>query len=260
MPAPAPGLPVRRACRYVSALREGGSLPAIVETDIGQLSVAKWRGAGQGAAALVAEVIVGQLGRALGLPIPELEVLELDATLSSTERDQEVQDLLVASIGSNLGMRYLSGALAFDPAATVVDSQLAARVVVFDTFVMNVDRSARNTNLLWWEDGLWLIDHGAALYFHHGWDGALDRPARAFPLAAQHVLLPQAAALPPVAETMLAGCTNDVLRDAVGQVPEAWLNTDDPAARRTAYVQFLAARRDGATSFIEEAERARERV
>lgn len=251
-------LPETRATRYVAALREGGSLPAIVETDRGDLMVAKWRGAGQGAAALVAEVIAGELARALGLPIPKLAALTLDDTLARTERDQEIRDLLVASVGTNLGMHYLSGALAFDPAAgTAVEAELAARVVVFDAFVMNVDRTAKNTNLLWWEGALWLIDHGAALYWHHGWDGKVERPARLFPLVRDHVLLPQAGSLTAPGEAMVSALTDEVIQSVVAMVPASWLNAPDVAARRAAYVRFLQQRRDGATAFLEEAERAR---
>ncbi len=257
-PATIGALPRVRATRYVAPLREGGSLPAIVETDRGELLVAKWRGAGQGPTALVAEVIAGEIGRALGLPVPALQIIELPEDLSRTERDQEIGDLLRASVGDNLGMAYLSGALAFDPAATRVEPELAARVVVFDAFAMNVDRTARNTNLLWWHDALWLIDHGAALYFHHGWDGALDRPARPFTLIGQHVLLAKAAPLLEAVES-LRTLTDDVLRSILALVPDGWLAIDDADAsqRRDAYVAFLAARRDGAAEFIEEAERAR---
>ncbi|MEX1361854.1 MAG: HipA family kinase [Nannocystaceae bacterium] len=262
MPAATTDLPRARATRYVTALREGGSLPAIVETDAGQLVVAKWRGAGQGATALVAEVIAGQLGRAAGLPIPPLVVLSLDPALARTERDQEIRDLLVASVGTNLGMGYLSGSLAFDPAAAPpsehpLDGTLAAKIVLFDSFVMNVDRTARNTNLLWWRDGLWLIDHGAALYWHHGWDGTVDRPTRPFPLVREHVLLPYADSITKVASELLASLTDAVLESAIGAVPDEWLPEPDRARRRGAYLEFLRARRDGAAPLVEEAERAR---
>jgi hypothetical protein len=261
MPTPAGGLPHARAERYVTPLREGGSLPAIVETDSGNLVVAKWRGAGQGAAALVAEVIAGELARAAGLPVPALSVLALDDALARTERDQEIRDLLVASVGQNLGMDYLSGALAFDPGAAVeVDPRLAARIVVFDAFVMNMDRTARNTNLLWWQDGLWLIDHGAALYWHHGWDGALDRPTRPFPLVRDHVLLPAAGDLQAAATTLLAAWTDAAMAAAVDAVPGTWLAGDDEVKRRGAYVDFLRARRDGAEEFLQEAVGAQARL
>jgi hypothetical protein len=246
------------AARYVTPLREGGSLPAIVETDAGELFVAKWRGAGQGAAALVAEVIAGQLGRALGLRIPELVILDLDDGLARTERDQEIGDLLRKSAGTNLGMGYLSGAIGFDPAAAgELDGELAARIVAFDAFVTNVDRTARNPNMLWWQRELWLIDHGASLYWHHGWDGALDRPDRSFPLVRDHVLLRWASDLADLSARLVASISDEMLHDAAAAVPDEWLEDAAPDERRAAYVRFLRARRDGAASFIEEAVRAR---
>lgn len=265
MPGPTP--PLRRAssglrrvgaARYVAPLREGGSLPAIIEADTAELFVAKWRGAGQGAAALVAEVIAGELARALGLDVPELVLLELDDGIARTERDQEIGDLLRASAGTNLGMGYLSGAIGFDAGAgMVVDAGLAARIVVFDAYVMNVDRTARNPNLMWWHDRLWLIDHGAALYWHHGWDGAIDRPDRSFAFVRDHVLLPRAEGLALAGEALVRGLDDATLHAAVDAVPESWLQVEDPPARRAAYVEFLRARRDNATPFLEEAARGR---
>jgi len=253
-----PSLPRRRAVRYVAALREGGSLPAIVETEDARLFVAKWRGAGQGAAALVAEVIAGELGRAMGLPIPELAVVTLDDDLATTERDQEIRDLLMGSLGDNLGMGYLSGALAFDPAAEqAVDGQLASRTVVFDAYVTNVDRTARNTNLLWQDGALWLIDHGAALYWHHGWDTTVEQPDRPFPMIRDHVLLPWADDIAGAAAHLHATVTDAVIDAAVAAVPDSWLPAEDGAARRSAYAAFMRARRDQAAAFVEEAERAR---
>jgi len=251
---PTEGLPRVHARRYVEALREGGSLPAVIETDAGELVVAKWRGAGQGSAALVAEVIAGEIARAVGLPMPSLVTLMLDDTLAITERDGEVRDLLRASQGSNVGMGYLPEALAFDPAANAaLDGELAAKIVVFDSFVMNVDRTARNTNLLWSGGKLWLIDHGAALYFHHGWDASLDRPGRAFPLVAAHVLLPYATSIPTVGADLFAAVTDAVLESAVAAIPAEWLPEGDATARRAAYVAFLRARRDAADAIVMEA-------
>lgn len=245
------------AARYVAPLREGGSLPAIIEADTGELFVAKWHGAGQGPTALVAEVIAGQLGRALGLPVPELVLLELDDGIARTERDEEIGDLLRASAGTNVGMAYLSGAVGFDAAAAMVpDADLAARIVVFDAYAMNVDRTARNPNMMWCDGGLWLIDHGAALYWHHGWDGALDRPDRPFPLVKDHVLLRWSQGLDVAGAALVRTLDDDTLRAAVDAVPEAWLG-EDPVSRRAAYVAFLRARRDNASTFLEEATRAR---
>lgn len=255
---PSKGLPRRQAVRYVTALREGGSLPAIVETDDGRMFVAKWRGAGQGAAALVAEVIAGEIGRAMGLPIPELAVVTLDEALATTERHQEIRDLLMASLGDNLGMGYLSGALAFDPAAKPeVGGQLASRIVVFDAYVTNVDRTARNTNMLWQDGALWLIDHGAALYWHHGWDVVVDQPDRSFPMIKDHVLLPWADDIAGAAAHLQAAVTDDVLAAAIEAVPASWLPSEDGTAKRLAYLEFMRARRDRAAAFVEEAERAR---
>lgn len=252
--------PLRRAyaARYVTPLREGGSLPAIVETDAGDLVVAKFRGAGQGPAALVAEVIAGQLARAVGLDVPEVVLLELDEGLARTERDQEIGDLLRASAGTNVALGYLAGAVMFDAAAAdAIDPELAARIVLFDAFVTNVDRTAKNPNLLWWQGRLWLIDHGAALYWHHGWDGTLDDPARAFPLVRSHVLLPWAEELRRVAADVLGALGDEVLESALAAVPDDLLAGAPAAERRRAYVEFLRARRDAPDAFIEEAVRAR---
>jgi hypothetical protein len=257
-------LPTVVAARYATPLREGGSLPAIVEADDGALWVAKFRGAGQGSLALVAEVIAGELGRALGLNVPALGLLDLDGRFARAEPDPEIADLLRASTGINLAMAYLSGALAFDPAARPqVPASLASLVVAFDAFVMNVDRTARNPNLLWWQGGLWLIDHGAAFYWHHDWDGTVDARPRPFARVADHVLLPWAAALPEAGERLQAALDDRTIARAVGYVPASWLDPagDETAAaaRRAAYVAQLCARRDAAPTFIEEAVRARAR-
>lgn len=258
--------PLRRleAIRYVTPLREGGSVPAIVELEGGELFVMKLRGAGQGVRALVAEIIVGRLGRALGLPVPELALVDLPGELAKTERDQEIQELLVASTGLNMGLAYLSGALMFDAAAPgpALDRTLASRLVLFDAFTTNVDRTARNPNLLWWQGALWLIDHGAALYWHHDWDGGLAGADRRFPLVRDHVLLPWAHALPEAAQWLLGELTDARIEAALADVPAAWL-AEDPAAaqaRRAAYVAFLRARREAAQGFVQEAIDARARL
>lgn len=246
------------AARYVTPLREGGSLPAIIETDHGDMVVAKFRGAGQGPPVLVAEVIVGALGRALGLRVPEVVLLDLDDGLARTERDEEIGDLLRASEGLNVGLAYLAGSVMFDAAAVDAPAaSLAARIVMFDAFTTNVDRTARNPNLLWWRDELWLIDHGAALYWHHGWDGSLDSPARSFPLVRDHVLLPWAEDLERAGSELVAALSDELLEAAVALVPDELLPGVDPSARRGEYVAFLRARRDAPDAFIEEAARAR---
>jgi hypothetical protein len=240
------------ATRYVTPLREGGSLPGLVEADDDGLYVVKFRGAGQGAKALVAEVLVGELARALGFPVPELVVVELDAALGAAEPDPEIQDLIAASVGANLGVDFLPGALAFDVAtARALDPEWAAGVVWLDALVTNVDRTPRNPNLLVWHGQTWLIDHGAALYLQHG---AADLPAqaeRAFPGIADHVLLPFAASVP-AAHERLSSRAADAIAGAAAAVPAAWLPDGDVAP----YVEYLQ-RRLAWGGFAEEAERAR---
>jgi hypothetical protein len=264
MTEPRAELPTVIVARYVTPLREGGSLPAIVEGDDGALHVAKFHGAGQGARALIAEVLGGELGRAVGLRVPALAQLELDVRFARSEPDREIADLLRASVGTNLAMSYLQGALAFDPGARPdVGGALASLVVAFDAFVMNVDRTARNPNLLWWRNDLWLIDHGAAFYWHHDWNGATDARPRPFPRIADHVLLPWADRLPEAGERLQQALDDAVVARAVALVPEVWLQAVDPApaaAQRAAYAAQLRARRDATPTFIEEAMRARARA
>ena len=227
------------ATRYVTPLREGGSLPGIVEADDDGLYVLKFRGAGQGPKALVAEVISGELARRLGLPVPELVVAELDPVVARAEPDEEVQELIKASAGANLGMDYLPGALGYDPVAHHVDPQLASSVLAFDAFVENVDRSWRNPNLLIWHGGLWLIDHGATLYFHHNWPRAgavVNRPYK----WDDHVLKPYATVLPTAGPELAARLTPALLAEVLALVPDEWL--DDPEQDRAAYLDHLSAR------------------
>ena len=211
-PATRPAPPRRLlATRYVTALREGGSVPAVVEADDGALYVVKFRAAAQGGRVLAAELIVGELARAAGLRVPELALIDIDAALGRSEPHQEIQELLIASAGTNLAMGYLAGAVGYDVAARrPIDGALASAIVALDVFAANVDRTARNPNLLWWRGELWLIDHGAALYWHHGWDGAQSpdelavAAARPFTRAAEHVLLPFADALPAAGAALAA--------------------------------------------------------
>jgi hypothetical protein len=237
----------------VTPLREGGSLPALVEADDDGLYVLKFRGAGQGPKALVAEVVVGELARQLGFPVPELVLVELDAAIGRAEPDPEIQDLLLASGGLNLGVDFLPGALPFSPAAgPAPDPDLAADVVWLDALVTNVDRTAQNPNLLWWHERLWLIDHGAALYFHHA-DGPSPEHARGrFEAVREHVLLPYASSLAAADERLAARVTADVVERAVGDVPDEWL-----AGRRDVYADYLRRRLEPPRGFVEEAERAR---
>jgi hypothetical protein len=248
------------AARYVTPLREGGSLPAIVEGDDDGLYVLKFRGAGQGRKALVAELIVGELARAAGLQIPEIVLMQLDADLSRTEADPEIQDLLRASVGLNLALDYLPGSVTFDPLICRPSDDLASRIVWLDAFAMNVDRSPRNANLLMWHRGLWLIDHGAALYVHHQ-DGSFAASASSpFALIKDHVLLPQATALRAVDIEMRGRLSDEIVDAVVDLVPDDWL--DEPGvpgsadARREIYRQFLKARLQQSHIFVEEALRA----
>jgi hypothetical protein len=244
------------ATRYVTPLREGGSLPGLVEADDDGLYVVKFRGAGQGPAALVAEVLAGELARALRLPVPELVLVELDPELPRAEPDVEIQELAAASAGINLGVDFLPGALPFTPAAAqAVDPGFAADVVWFDALVTNVDRTPRNPNLLVWHGRTWLIDHGAAFFRQHG-DAPLVQSATAdFPHIADHVLL---AAAEPLAnaDARLAQPAQDVVASAAALIPDTWLG-EDSAARREDLAAFLQARLQPPRGFVEEVERVR---
>jgi hypothetical protein len=249
------------ATRYVTPLREGGSLPAIVEADDDGLYVLKFRGAGQGPKALIAELVVGELGRAVGLPVPDIVFVELDAALAGTEPDPEIQDLLKASVGLNLALDYLPGSIMFDPLVERLDPSLASKVVWFDAYTTNVDRTARNTNMLMWHKKLWLIDHGAALYFHHAWTNYMERSRAPFELIKEHVLLPSASMLKDADASLSSLVTPDVINDIMSLVPEAWLLADSlfksaDEARR-AYAEYLLRRLETPRLFAEEAERAR---
>jgi hypothetical protein len=243
------------ATRYVMPFREGGSLPALVEASDDGLYVLKFTGAGQGPKALVAEVVVGELARALGFRVPELVLVELDPALAVAEPDAEIQDLLAASAGTNLGVDFLPGALGFNPAAGLVpDPALAADVVWLDALTTNVDRTARNTNLLEWHGGLWLIDHGAALYFHHA-GGAAGRERMRFPEVADHVLLPFAGSIAEADARLAPRVDDELLERVVAEAPAAWLAGLDPGE----YVQFLRGRLAEPRGFVAEAEEARGR-
>lgn len=246
--------------RYLTPLREGGSLPAIVEADDDGMYVLKFRGAGQGRKALVAELIAGEVARALGLPVPEIVFARLDAELARTEPDPEIQDLIRASDGLNLALDYLPGAVAFDPVAERPDARLASEVVWFDALVANVDRTARNTNLLMWHRRLWLIDHGASLTFHHAWSADSQRATRPFAAIRDHVLLRHATAVPEVDASLAARLTEPLIAAIVDGVPDDWL-ADEPAfgslaEHRAAYVRHFMDRLRAPRAFAEEASRA----
>ena len=236
-------------------------MPAVVEGDDQGLYVLKFRGAGQGPKALVAEAISGGLARALELPMPEIVLMDLDAELARTEGDPEIQDLIKASAGLNLGMDYLPGAINFDPVAEQPDADLASRIVWFDAFTSNVDRTARNPNMLVWHGRLYLIDHGASLYFHHGWDGDIAQAGKPFALVRDHVLLRWADRIAAVDGELAARLPAGVIADVVDQVPDDWLQGPDgfgdPVAQRAAYVAYLCARLARREGFVQEAIRAR---
>ena len=249
------------AARYVTPLREGGSLPAIIEADDDGMYVLKFRGAGQGTKALIAELIAGELARAAGLLVPDLVFVNLDPEIAKTEPDPEIQDLIRASGGLNLGLDYLPGSVMFDPVADKPDAELASRIVWFDAYVTNVDRTARNANMLMWHRRLWLIDHGAALYFHHAWTDMDQRSRDPFPLIKEHILLPFASALEAADHAMTSAITQQVIKQVVDLVPDEWLNENarftTTAEHRQAYVEYLTQRRDAPRNFVEEAIRAR---
>ena len=256
------------ATRYVTPLREGGSLPAVIEADDDGLYVCKFRGAGQGPRALIAELVAGEIARVAGLPVPEIVFVELNPELARTEPDPEIQDLIRASAdllqgsgGLNLALDYLPGSVTFDPLALQPGAELASRIVWFDAFVTNLDRTPRNTNMLVWHGKLWLIDHGAALYFHHDWRDFLARANSPFALIKDHVLLPFATELDAADAWMALQLTPERLAAIVQLIPDTWLE-DEPsfaskAAHRAAYLQYLTQRLQAPRAFFEEARRAR---
>ena len=248
-----------KATRYVLPLREGGSLPAICDAGVADEYVVKFRGAGQGPKVLVAEVIAAGLAQAAGLPVPDVAVVELGEGFGMGEPNPEIQDLLRASVGLNFGMEYLPGAIGFEAAADLdgVDPDLAASIVWFDALISNVDRTVRNPNLLLWADGLWLIDHGASLYFHHAEQDWMPRAHDRFAMITGHILMPRASSIRVAHERLRPLITPEVLEATVADVPDEWL--ESPAvAMRQRYVDYLTARLD-APEWLEEAESARGR-
>jgi hypothetical protein len=259
-------MPIERltGTRYVVPLREGGSLPAVVETDDGRSFVVKFRGAGQGAKALVAEAIAAGLAEALGLAVPTPAIVELAEGFGNAEPDPEIQDILKGSVGPNFGLVYLPGALAFDPAVDRdVDPDLAASIVWLDALTTNVDRSARNTNLLLAQGRLWLIDHGAALYVHHRWEGWRERIDSSFPQIKEHVLLPFSGDLAAADARLRPRLSDDALRATVDDLPDDWLGGEalfpTLAEHRAAYVTYLSERLNGSRRWLQEAIDARAR-
>ncbi len=247
--------------RYVTPLREGGSLPAIVEADDQGLYVLKFRGAGQGKKVLISELIAGQIGKIAGLPVPELVFAELETDLARTEPDAEVQSLIRASGGLNIAMDYLPGSITFDPIAQTIDRSTAAKVVWFDSFIMNVDRTVRNTNMLIWHKKLYLIDHGAALVFHFNWPTAAEKAESPFPLVKDHVLLSSSGDLEKADAEMKSKITETELARIVQCIPGEWLEGEvtfaSVEAHRAAYLEFFTRRLVSSQNFVQEAIRAR---
>jgi len=235
-------------------------LPAIIEADDEGMYVLKFRGAGQGAKALIAELIAGELARTAGLAVPEIVFVELDPEIARTEPDPEIQDLIKASGGLNLGLDYLPGSAMFDPIADKIDAELASRIVWFDAYVLNVDRTPRNANLLMWHRNLWLIDHGASLFFHHSWAN-LEKRDHYHVRVAEHILLPFASDIEAADRFMTTAITEDVIKQVVDLVPDSWIDEYAPfrsiAEHKKAYVDFLTRRLEAPRGFVEEIIRAR---
>jgi hypothetical protein len=245
-----------KAIRYVTPLREGGSLPAIIEGDDDGLYVLKFRGAGQGVKALIAELIGGETARALGFLVPEIVFVELDARLARTEPDPEIQDLIRASGGLNLALDYLPGSVMYDPLIEKPSAELASRIVWLDAFLANVDRTPRNANMLLWHKNLWLIDHGAALFYQHNLEKFLENSANPFRQVKDHILLPFADGIERADAALSAKLTTEVLSGIVGLIPDEWLGNANED--RAAYLEFLVRRIENPRNFVKEATDARE--
>lgn len=247
--------------RYVTPLREGGSMPAIAEADDDFLYVLKFRGAGQGIKSLIAELIGGEIARALGFKVPELVFANLDEAFGRTEPDEEIQDLLKASVGLNLALHYLTGSITYDPAVTKIEGRLASQIVWMDALLTNMDRTPRNTNMLLWHKELWLIDHGASLYFHHSMQNWEEQARKPFALIKDHVLLPQASELELVDREFKSILKDELIDAIVALIPADWLSevdhVDAAAANREVYAQFLKTRIANSEIFVKEAQHAR---
>ncbi|WP_027419252.1 HipA family kinase [Crocinitomix catalasitica] len=246
--------------QYIKPLREGGSMPAIVKADDGFMYVLKFRGAGQGKKALIAEFLGGELARLLGLNMPELVFMNLDNSFGATEADEEIQDLLDFSVGLNLGLHFLSGAITYDPLVTKVDPKIASKIVLLDSIISNIDRTVKNTNLLNWHNELWVIDNGASCYFHHNWETWQNHLTRTFPMIKDHVLLKQSTELKEAAKEINTLFTASKIEAIVNTVPEDWLLDDSieftPDQMRAAYIQYLTAKLAMIDTLVKEAEDA----
>ena len=247
--------------QYVHPLREGGSLPAIVKADDGFLYVLKFRGAGQGKKALIAEFIGGEIARAIGLKVPELVFMNLDDSFSKTEPDEEIQDLLKFSVGLNLGLHFLSSAITYDPLVSTTDSLTASKVVLLDSIISNIDRTAKNTNLLQWNKELWVIDNGASFYFHHDWKNWENHLTRTFPLIKDHVLLQKATRLKEASIEIKELLSKTKIAEIISNIPEDWLISESDTMSsddmRAAYIEFISSRYSKINLLVKEAEDAR---
>lgn len=250
--------------RYITPLREGGSLPAIAEANDGFNYVVKFKGAGHGVKGLIAEFLGCEIARKLGLLVPEVVFAELDEAFGRTEGDEEIQDLLKWSPGINIGLHYLSGAINYDPVVFMPDQDLASKIVWLDAFITNIDRTTRNTNMLIWNKDLWLIDHGASFYFHHAWKAIENAAQSPFSLIKDHVLLPQATNLEAVNQIHKSLLTNDFIIELVHLIPESWLNwegfSETPEQLKKGYIDFLTIRLSHSKIFINEAIHARKNI
>lgn len=261
MSSASPEIRTVNVTRYITPLMEGGSMPAVSEADDEFLYVVKFRGAGQGPKALIAELIGGQIARLGKLNVPELVFAYLDEAFGRTEPDPEIQDLLKASKGRNLGVHFLKGAATYDPAMVAIDELLASKIVWLDCFILNVDRTAMNTNMLLWHKELWLIDHGAALYFHHSWTNYKQKALMPFDRVTSHVLLPYANRLAEADKWFHQHLSEETLRGVVDIIPDDWLLLDTPfhsiESNKDAYTDFLLTRLQHSDNFVNHASDAR---
>lgn len=250
----------QNAIRYIVPLREGGSLPALIEADDGFRYVLKFKGGGHGSKALISELIGGEIARAAGFHVPEIVFLEIDSKFGITEPDEEIQDLLKASTGTNLGLHFLNGALNLDPYANPVDEVLASRIVWLDSYILNVDRSFRNTNMLEWNRECWLIDHGSSLYFHHNWNDRDKAITTTFPYIKDHAFIHKASKLIEADDNMKRLITPRLITEIVNLIPDEWLNweinSETPQAIRDEYIRILTSRLDNSSSFVNHAIKA----
>ena len=248
--------------RYITPLREGGSLPALAEADDDFKYVLKFRGAGHGVKALIADFLGGEIARTLGLKVPELVFANLDEAFGRSEGDEEIQDLLKNSRGLNLGLHFLSGALTFDPVVTQVDEELASKIVWLDAYTTNIDRTVKNTNMLLWNKEVWLIDHGATFYFHHSWENWEKQSLSPFPYIKDHVLLSKASLIEGIDKKMVDMLPNTKLREITDLIPDDWLIWEGsemtPKAIREVYYQFLVNRKNNSINFVKQIQHARE--